>query len=334
MNKSYGIFGVAVESGTTPPSAPSCSFHASADSPGIDASTSTEPVRLSTGARDTTVDRFISGSEQTAEVTTLADAASLPYLLLGALGSVESTGSAAPYAHSFTMGEALPALTFFQQVGASNAALQSLSGCKVDDLSIEASGTTPPAVHAKLVGCKAKWLSANTWSGPAFDITDGYFKTLGAEVLFSLASSSPTTPPASVTLSSISVEIANNTTSATELGESEPDKQVEGAASVSVSIEGTTDSTELYRTVKTGSASGTTLASSIVTGSLQVTFPHTVEEWDLVIKMLAVPWEIEAMNVGVEGGPFDLKLSTSGAIAVDGTSIEVILENDTASYSS
>lgn len=334
MNKSYGIFGVAVESGSTPPSAPSCSFHASADSPGIDASTSTEPVRLSTGARDTTVGRYISGSEQSAEVTTIADAKSLPYLLLGALGSVETSGSAAPYAHSFKMGESLPALTFFQQVGASNAALQSLSGCKVDNLSIEASGTTPPAVHVKLAGCKAKWLSATTWSGPAFSIDEGYFKTLGAEVLFSLATSTPTDPPESVTLSKISVEISNNTTSATELGESEPDKQVEGAASVSVSIEGTTDSTELYRIVKTGSASGTTLAQAIVTGSVQVTFPHTAEDWDLVLKLLAVPWEIDAMNVGVEGGPFDLRLSTSGAIAVDGTSIEVIVENDVSSYSS
>ena len=137
-----------------------------------------------------------------------------------------------------------------------------------------------------------------------------------------------------MTLSSIQVEVSNNTTSATALGESEADKQVEGAASVSVSIEGTTDSTELYRIVKTGSASGTTLAQAIVTGSVQVTFPHTAEDWDLVLKLLAVPWEIEAMNVGVEGGPFDLRLSTSGAIAVDGTSIEVIVGNDVSSYSS
>ena len=333
MNKNYGVFGMAVQAvAGTAASAPTVSFHASADSPGIDASTSSEPVRLSNGARDTTVDRYISGSESTAQFTTICDPKMLPLLLYAACGAISSTGTASPYTHSITMGSALPLLTFFQQIGASNAPLQSLADCKVNNLSIQAQGTTPPSVQATLAGCKAKWLSATTWSGPAFDIGDGYFKTLGAEVLFSAASASPTTPPASVILSSIGIEIANNATALTGMGKTEPTRQVEGAATVTVSMEGTTDSTDLYRLIKTGAAAGTELASAIVKGSVQATFPHTSESWDLVAKLLAVPWKIEAMSVGVEGGPFDLRLSTDGAIAVDGTSVQFLVENGVASY--
>lgn len=332
MNKNYGMFGLALQDGSAA-ATPTVSFAASSDSPGIDSSTTSEPARVTNGKRDTTIDRYISGSESKATVTTLGFADVLGLLLYGALGSVETTGEDAPYTHDIKMGEALPVLTFTQQVGASDAALQTLDGCKVNNVTIEAEGTTPPSVQMELAGCAAKWLSSSTWSGPDFDPSGGYFRTTDAEVLFSLTDGNAVAVPASVVLSKLSLAIANNVEAGTAFGKVEPSLQQEGASTVTCSVEGTTSSTDLYRAVKTGSSTGTALASKIVTGALQVKFQHSKhDDWSFTAKLPAIPWTIEAMNVSVEGGPFDLRLSTDGAIAVDGTSIEFLLVCGTASF--
>ena len=331
MNRNYGMFGIGVQSGPAA-AEPAASFPASSDSPGIDASTTTAPARVTNGRRDTTIDRYISGSESKATVTTLAFPRMLGLLLYSALGSVATTGSG-PYTHDVTMGDNLPALTFTQQVGAPDAALQTLDGCKVDNVTIEAEGTTPPSVQMELAGCAAKWLAETTWQGEAFDESEGYYRTTDAEVLFSLTDGNAVAVPASVVLSKLSLAIANNVSAGTGFGEVEPRLQQEGAATVTCSLEGTTDSTDLYRAVKTGSASGTEIANTIVTGALQVTFEHSSNsDWSFTAKLPAIPWTIEAMNVSVEGGPFDLRLSTDGAIAVNGTSIEFLVVNGVQSY--
>lgn len=332
MNKSFARYGFALQSGDTAAASPAVTFLASGDSAGIDVTTSTDTVALTNGKRDTAVDRVVSGSTASAAVTTIATADMLGMLLYAALGSVATSGSAAPYTHSIKMGESIPALSFFQQIGASSAVLQRLAGCKVDSVAISAQGTTPPSIEMTLAGCKAEWLESSEWSGPEFDISDGYFRTTGADVLFSLTDGNAVAPPSSVVLSNVSFNIANAVSSATRLGKVDPDKQVEGAATVTCSLEGTSDDTSLYRAVKTGSATGTEVATAIVTGALQVTFQHTKKPWTFVVKLNAIPWNIEAMNASPSGGPFDLRLSTDGAITVDGTSIEFLVQNDVESY--
>lgn len=332
MNKNYGKFGIGKQSAPATAAVPSVTFLASADSDGIDVSTSTEAVKLTNGLRDTTAGRYISGSEASAKVTTLAFADFLGLLLVAALGKDDVSGSAKPYTHDIKMGESLPYLTFVQQVGSSEAALQQLADCKVDSLSISAEGTKPPTVEATLKGCAATWLASKVWTGSPFDISKGYFRTGGAKVLFSLTNGEPVVVPETVDLSSINVKIENAVEASTAFGTAAPSRQTEKSATVTAELSGTTSSTALYRAVKTGSEDGTTVASTIVTGSLQVTFEHTVEDWNLTIKMGAIPWNVNAMGVSTEGGPFSLTLSTDGAISVGGTSVEFILENDVATY--
>ncbi|WP_418831806.1 hypothetical protein [Paraeggerthella sp.] len=333
MNKNHGTFGLGKQTAAGSPAAPTVTVLASADSEGIDASTSTDSVSLTNGKRDTTAGRYISGSEATAKLTTLAFADFIGMALFGALGSDSVSGESAPYTHDIKMGESLPYLTFVQQVGASDAALQQLEGCKVDSLSISAEGTKPPSVEIALRGCAASWLAAKAWNGPAFDASKGWFKTAGAEVLFSPTTNEPAAVPPSIDLSSLSFKVENAVEASVPLGQIAPKRQTEKSATVTVELSGTTDSTEMYRLVKTGSSSGTSVADSIVVGSLQVKFKHTVhEDWSLTVKMGAIPWKVNAMGVSTDGGPFDLTLSTDGAISVGGTSIEAILVNDTASY--
>lgn len=333
MNKNYGLFGLALQANdSTPAATPKVLFAASEGSDGMDANTSTDGVRLTIGGRDTTVNRYISGSENTFNATTLAFADVLGLVLKAALGEDTVTGSAAPYTHDIKGGESIPAVTVWQQVGASNAAVQRMDGAKVDELTISLEGTQPPAIEMSLAGTKMQWLSATTMPGGTFDPSAGWYLTAGAEVLFSLADGTPVAVPASVDLQSLSIAIANNLEASTRLGEVDPARQTEGAADVTVDISGTTSDTSLYRQVKTGSASGTELASTIVTGSLQVTLAHSVENWELVIKLPAIPWTIEPMQVDPEGGNFELSLSTEGALAVDGSACEFIIQNAVASY--
>lgn len=333
MNKNYGIFGIGKQTAVGSAAVPTVTVLASSDSDGIDASTSTEAVALTNGKRDTTAGRYISGSEASAKITTLAFADFIGLLLAGALGKDTATGDAAPYTHDIVMGESLPYLTFTQQVGSSSAALQQLADCKIDSLSISAEGTKPPSVEVTLKGCAATWLAVQTWNGPAFDAADGWFRTTDAEVLFSLTDGEPVAVPESVDLSSVSFKIENAVEGSTGLGQVAPKRQTEKSATVTAELSGTTDSTALYRAVKTGTEAGTEIASTIVTGSLQVVFKHTVHtDWSLTIKMGAIPWKINAMGVSTDGGPFALTLSTDGAISVAGTSIEAIVINDVASY--
>ena len=333
MNKNYGLFGLGLETGSAAASAPTTTFPASDDSDGIDVTVNTESISLTTGGRDTTAARYITGTEGTASVKTVCFPGAIGQLLYAALGKDTVSGNAAPYTHKITMGEALRPFTFFQQVGSSSAALQQLSGCKMSKLSLSASGTTPPSVEVELAGCKANWLSIKTWNGPDFDVDEGWFVTAGAKVLFSLTSGTPGAIPTGVVLNELSLEVENNVEGTQALGSVDTSLQTEGATDVTCSISGTADSTDFYRQVKTGSSTGTDVAGTIVTGSLKVTFPHSSNKnLTMVVIVPEIPWTIDAMGVSTDGGPFDLTLSTDGAIVLDGTSIEFDVQNSVASY--
>ena len=333
MNKNYGLFGLSLSTG----SAPTRDFPASASSAGIDAAVNNEAVRVTNGYRDTTVGRYITGTDATASITTLAFPKAIGMLAYAALGTdtVESvTGHNGYYTHDLTMGQTLPEMTFWQQVGASNAAMQKLTKAKCSRLAISAEGVTPPAVEFEMTGASAEWTATTSWSGPGDDM-DEWFTSAGATVLLALSGDSPTTVPSYMALNSFECEISSPVEAMRKFGSASASEVVEGAATVTATLSGTTSSTEVYRVVKTGTNSGTSVSSSILTGALQITFPHISDEYQsLVIKFPAIPWNCEALNVDVEGGPFDLTLSTEGALAVDGTSVEIIVQNKVTSYTS
>ena len=325
MNRNYGLFGLAKASA----SAPAVDFPASASSAGIDAAVNNEAVRVTNGARDTTVGRYITGTDSTASVTTLAFPIQVGMLLYGALGSdsVSRVGSTAYYTHDITMAQALPELNFFQQVGSSSAAMQKLAKAKVSSLNISAEGVTPPAITMEMTGTEATWLATTTWSGPG-NAMDEWFTSAGATVLLALSGDEPGAVPAYIALNSFETTIDSPLTAMRKFGSVSASEVADGACTVSVSLSGTCSDTKVYRIVKTGTESGTDVSSTILTGALQVTFPHiSDDDQSLVLKFPAIPWNCEALNVDVEGGPFDLTLSTDGAIAEDGTSIEVLLTN-------
>lgn len=333
MNKNYGLFGLGLQTAQgTAATAPDVSFHASGDSNGLSAERSTESISLTKG-NPVAVGTYISELSPTFEATTLGFPDMLIYLAYAALGKIETTGSAAPYTHTITPGESLPYLTVYEQKGSSSAAVARMIDAKVDTLSMTAEGVAPISFDMTINGCKMEWPSGmTTWPGEAFDLGVGWYVLADAEVLFSLTSGTPVAVPVGVNLSSLNFEISNSVASQAILGSPVPGDQVEGGAVITATLEGTTDSTEMYREVMTGSKTGTELASTVVTGSLQMTFKHsTNSNYSLVVKIPAIPWNCEAMAVSTEGGPFDLSLSTDGALdpGNDNDTIQIIITDST-----
>lgn len=315
MNKNYGLFGLAVQTAQQQAAtAPTVSFHASGDSNGLSAEKTVASLDLTKGS-PVAVSSYVDSLAPKFEATTLGFPDMLALLAYAALGKVETEGSAAPYTHTITPGESLPYLTVFEQKGSASAALARLIDAKVDSLKLSAEGVKPISFDMVINGCVMEWLTATSWSGPAFKISDGYFTLANAEVLFSLSTGTPVAVPAGVNLSKLELEIANSVSSQAILGSPVPGDQTESGSVITVNIEGTSDSTELYREVMTGSKTGTSLASTVVTGSLQMTFKHNSnEDIELVLNVPAIPWTCDVMAVSTEGGPFDLKLSTEGAL--------------------
>lgn len=333
MNKTYGRFGLGRQTNATDAVAPVVTFLASGDSQGIDANANSEAIRLTNGLRDTTAYRYNSGSEATASVTTILTDNVLAAVMKAALGKDVVTGSNKPYVHTVTMGEALDYYTFTEQKGSASAPMSKLAGCKVTSVSIEAEGSTPPTMDIELAGCKFNTGQAGSWPSEAAlvdPMSDGFYITAGAEVLFSANTNTPGAVPASIVLQSFSCEFQNDMESTVEFGQVEAKTQDEGASTVTCSLNGTTSDTELWRIIKTGSETGTELSSNMVVGSLQVTFKHSKNsDWSFTLKFPAVPWNISSMSVDPEGGPFDLELSTDGAINMNGTSVESVFNSNT-----
>lgn len=334
MNRNYGQFGYAIQTARgTAAAAPTVSFYASDDSDGIDSEKSLETLNLTIGGKSTAVDTYTDEVEVGMETTTLAFPDMTGLLLAAAMGADEVSGSGSTKVHTITAGESLPYVTATEQKGAKNANLRQMTDAKVDELTITAEGVAPIAIEATLAGCDAKWLAATAWNGPAFDIDNGYYTLAGAEVLFSLSSDTPGAVPAGVNLESLEVSISNNVEATRTLGSAVPKDQVEQTQQVGVSISGTTDSTALYREVITGSATGTDIATAVVTGSLQMTFQHnTNDAYSFVVKIPAIPWECEVPAVSTDGGPFELSLSTDDALAVAGTAATFIVTNGVTKY--
>lgn len=335
MNKNYGLFGLGVQSarGTTA-TAPTASFHASADSDGMSAEKSLGSIKLTKGS-PVDVASYVDEIATKFGVTTLAFPDLLGLLLFAACGKdTPSGGTDGIYTHTIKCADNLPYLTVFEQKGSPDADISTMQDAKVDSLTITAEGNKPLALATTINGCKMAWDNGNsTWPGDPFDIGIGYFVLADAQVLFSLSTGEPVAVPAGIILSKLEVAIANSVEAKAPLGSASPIDQIEKGSVISVAIEGTSDSTEIYREVTTGSKTGEAVASKVITGSVQITLKHVSDpDQLLVIKIPAIPWKCDVMGVSTDGGDFDLKLSTDGALDLGDGPVTFILANEVASY--
>lgn len=334
MNKNYGMFGVAVQTAKgTPASKPVVSFPASADSDGIKVEKATESLNMTIGGRSTAVENYAGSVSDTAGVSTIGMADVLGLMLYAALGDDEQAAVTGGFRHTVKAAEVLPYLTFFEQKGSAAAPMTKMFDAKLDELKMTAEGVAPMTFEYTLAGCDVEFGGATAWSGPAFSIADGYYKLANAQVLFSLSSPTAGVIPAGIVLSSLELSIANGVEASAALGSAAASDQVEKAATVSVKLSGTCDSTDVYREVVTGSPTGTAVSAAIVTGALRLTFAHSKKaDWNLVFDIPAIPWKCEVPQVSTDGGPFSLSLDTDGALDQGAGAITATICNALEAY--
>lgn len=335
MNKNYGKFGIAIQADEeVDATEPGVSFYASDNSDGMHSEKMLQSLSMTKGPAPK-IASYVDSIASTFGVTTLAFPDLVGALLAAACGKddcqIDSNGITT---HTITFGDGIPTLTVFEQKGADDADIETMTGAKIDTLTLTAEGNKPLQVESSIKGCSRKWLvGQNSWPADDPDLQQGFFALAGAQLLFALASDEPGKPPAGVTISKIQVTINNALEAKTPMGSAEPAKQAEQSPTVTVSIEGSTDSTDIYREVATGAKDGGPVSSAVITGSTQMVFPHTADaDQKLIIKVPSIPWICSAMPVSPEGGEFDLNLSTDGALDAGDGVATFIVANKSAGY--
>lgn len=120
------------------------------------------------------ISTFVTGT-----VEILARPASLGLLLFGALGAKGVSGASDPWTHTFTLGAALPWLTFWQTVGDFH---ERYVDVKIVGLSIVSQARKPIAVRISVAGIEPRFRSAAQGS-PALEADDLFLAYDGSGAL-------------------------------------------------------------------------------------------------------------------------------------------------------
>lgn len=328
INTSIGLVGVAKQASRDQAAAAPTYVHGlTGGSPfGVERSMQVDSVACGMRAN---ADSYIESVSVNPNIECRAYADAVGLWLLAALGRVETTGSAAPYTHEFAMGDSLPYLTVWGQVGTSD--FTRATGVKVDELELSFDGNAPLDVSVQTMGVGGE-LGLSSIPGSAepscfegyFVPVDGEFKleTLGGE-------------PADAIVTAASVAVSNNLEAVTAAGKVTPSEIAERKCTVSGSVSVLPDDMALYRKMVTGSATGTSLTGKVVYGSFSLKFTHTANpDWSLLVEASRVPFNADYIEVDPDGGDGVVEFSFDEAL-VGGrgeSPVAVTLVNGVASY--
>lgn len=257
------------------------------------------------------------------DFTTRAFPGSLGLWLLGALGSVATTG-AGPYVHTITPADDLPYMTLFGKLGAS---IFSVEDAKIDELVLSWTESQPLEVALTALGCGLGFPGTFT---PGTDESRETFLT-AASGTFKMDVDSDTPVVARIVGGEIS--IANALEAIRLSGSIVPEDVFPGRHEFGVTL--TTRPTNLddWRTVLTGSAAGTDPSEVTVYGSFEITFTLAGGE-QLVITADRVAFTAEFPEAQPSGGAVELELTGMVVQPATGADPAITFEltNDVTSY--
>ena len=238
----------------------------------------------------------------------------LGVLLLGALGSVETSGTG-PYEHTFEASPDLPYLTVF---GEHNNDAYTVEDARVDSLEISWDGSGSGEVTAELLGCK---VGAGSWSHGEHEFSRRPLRGLGGEF---------TVDGATARVMSGSVSIGNNLEPLHLSDVIEPDDVTLGNTEVEVSLTVAATDLSLWRSVVMGSAAGTEASGEPFYGDAVLKLVAGEDE-SLTLNLLDSTWVTEFPEADPDGGPVELELEGI-ALVNDQAAFSAVLENDVDSY--
>ena len=244
-----------------------------------------------------------------------------------ALVATNLAGGAAPgaggtYTHVATLGDELDYFTIFEQKG--DDTLHAVEDCKLDELEISWEENMPLKVAATFVG--------GAWSIPATFVatidemdTVDYFTPVGGTFKYDVGSD---TPVESSVLGG-KVTIKRSAGAKFYSGSIEPGDVFEGLCEVEVSLTVLPDDMDLWRTMLTGSDSGTAIQGVALYGSLEVTFVKGADS--LKLECAKAAFLSDFPEADPEGGAVEMELA-GFAYRVAGTPITATLVNTQATY--
>lgn len=282
-----------------------------------DAEERTSSVRASVGVNRTSV---IPGIDFSSRV----HPASVGMYALAALGTDAVTGTS-PYTHAITLADSLPYLTMFGKLGSNIYKVQDV---KIDSLGFSWSKTDPLAMKVAGIG------TSITYTGATFTATtdetigtpSAYFA--GSAGTFSLDTISGT--PATANIVGGEITIANNLEPIILSGSVVPADIFEGRQDLECSFDLVVDDLNYWRSVLTGSTSGTTAAAAPSYGSFSVAFTSGANT--LTLAATKVAFTTDFPDADPAGGPVQITLAGVIVRPNSGSPLTITAVNTTASY--
>ena len=327
VNTSIGLIGVAKQASKSTPATTPAFVHGLTGGQTFKLDREVETADVSCGIR-TSTDSYVSSVTPGVDFETYGYSDVLPLYLYAAMGNIVSAASDGMYAHTITLGDLLPYLTFWGRIGGEYTRTD---GCKIDQIEMEFEGNSPLSFGITAIGLDAA-LGLSAFPG-SIDPScfDGYFIPTGGTFKVETLGSTPVAAP----VVSGSLTLANSCTAEPLAGSVTPGDVEEGKLTTSGSVTVKPDDMALYRKMITGSASGTTPTGSMVYGSFEWNFTHSKEAGHtLKVEASRVPFTCEFPSVDPNGGAAELEFGFDnvGVAAAGDSPITITVVNGTASY--
>lgn len=282
------------------------------------------PVEVTTSKR-AAYNMYRDSSANGGTVQSLAYLKSVGLYLLGAMGTDTVTGTN-PYVHTFSTGD-LPYLSLFTK--GLDTTIEGIRDCKVDEFSLKWDGSKPVQLSAKLSGTVFSYPSTFT---PTTDETasESYLIPVGGTFQVDTSGSTPAT--AAVIGGEITVK--NNVSPIEPSASIEASDVWEGIQEVSLKLTIIPDSLADFRKTITGSAAGTSVASTVPTGQVNIVLKENAGgAGTLTITGTKIAFLTAFPEGDPKGGAVQIELAGTAVIPAAGTAPLVFaLSNTQATY--
>lgn len=240
-----------------------------------------------------------------------------------ALGAVTTTGSG-PYAHAVTLADSLPYLTAFGKLGSSIYKVQDF---KIDSLGFSWNEAEPVEMAVSGMG------TVIDFAGTFVAVTD---ETIGSDSGYFYASSGTfkldvdSATAVTAAIRSGEVTISNNLEAIQLSGSISPSDVFEGRQDIECSFDLVVENLNDWRTIVTGTSSGSTASAAPIYGSFEITFTNGTDS--LVLAATKVAFTTDFPDADPAGGPVTLSLAGIVVRPSTGSPMTVTTTNGVASY--
>lgn len=234
------------------------------------------------------------------DFSTRAHSKSTALWAYAALGAISTSGSS-PYTHVCTLGSSLPYLTTFGTMAGNYYKIQDV---KVDSLAFSFSNNEPLVTKVAGTGTALSVLAA-VYTTTNDETNATYWTPIGGT--FSVDVDGAGTAAATAKITQGEISISNNTDAVIVSGAVVPDDVVEGRQDVECSFDIIPNDLNLWRTIVTGSTSGTAAGSSVIYGTFSMQFANGSDT--LTIAAARVAFTCDFPDADPSGGTVTLGLA-------------------------